>query len=128
MIQVLLIAIGGAIGAALRYAVGRVASKTTGSSAALTGTLFSNLIGCFFVGIVLAWTVNNTTLSQEVILFLTVGILGSLTTFSTFALESYQLLDRGDSTKLMLYLFLQVVIAFLLTAGGFALYQIILGG
>jgi len=51
-----------------------------------------------------------------------------LTTFSTFALESYQLLDRGDSTKLMLYLFLQVVIAFLLTAGGFALYQIILGG
>lgn len=127
MLHVLLIASGGAIGAALRYSIGRFTSKITDNSGVLTGTLFSNLIGCFIAGIVLAWVVDTTTLSQEVILFLTVGILGSMTTFSTFALESYHLLDQGNITKILFYLFLQIVIAFLLTAGGFTLYQIMFG-
>lgn len=111
------------MGAVLRYSIGKLTSKIFGDTDVFTGTLFSNVIGCFFAGFILAWMGVNTHISEEVILFVTVGILGSITTFSTFALESYQLLENGKITKLIFYLFIQVVIAFLLTAAGYALYQ-----
>tara|TARA_R100001143_G_scaffold63597_2_gene73298 strand:+ start:17212 stop:17598 length:387 start_codon:yes stop_codon:yes gene_type:complete len=123
MTQILLISLGGAIGAILRYSIGKFTSTILGDTDVFTGTLFSNVIGCFFAGIILAWMGDNSGISEEVILFVTIGILGSITTFSTFALESYQLLDNGKFTKLISYLFIQVVIAFLLTAAGYALYQ-----
>jgi len=128
MIQILLISIGGAVGAVIRFSIGKLASKLMGKSDIFTGTLFSNLMGCFFAGIILAWVGDNATISQETILFLTVGILGSITTFSTFALESFQLLESGNFIKTISYLFLQVVIAFLMTAGGYSLFQYVLGG
>lgn len=127
MIQLLLISMGGAIGAVSRYSIGVLTSKIFGRTDVVTGTLFSNLIGCFFAGFILAWMGNNANLSQEFILFLTVGILGSVTTFSTFALESYQLLEKGEIIKMICYLFFQVVIAFLLTVSGYSLYQFIGG-
>ena len=128
MINVLIISLGGAIGAVSRYSIGIITSKLFGESDVLTGTLFSNLIGCFIVGFLLAWMGDNTNFSQEIILLLTVGILGSFTTFSTFALETYQLFEKGKIIKMVSYLFFQVVIAFLLTALGYALYQFAGGG
>lgn len=123
MIQILIISLGGAVGAVLRYSIGKLTSKILGDTVVFTGTLFSNMIGCFFAGFILAWGGDHSNISEEVILFLTIGILGSITTFSTFALESFQLLDNGNVTKLISYLLFQVVIAFLLTAAGYALYQ-----
>lgn len=128
MIQLFLISIGGAIGAVLRYSIGMLTLKLFGNTDVLTGTLFSNLIGCFFAGFLLGWMGGNANLSQEIILFLSVGILGSVTTFSTFALETYQLFEKGNIIKMVSYLFFQVVIAFLLTASGYALYQFAGGG
>lgn len=123
MIQILLVSMGGAIGAVLRYSIGRISSKIWKNRDVLTGTLLSNVIGCFFAGFILAWVGHKSNIPEEVILFLTVGILGSLTTFSTFALETYQLLSRGNIKKIISYLFIQVVIAFLFTISGYALYQ-----
>ena len=123
MIHILIISLGGAIGAVMRYSIGKITFKVLGNPDVITGTLFSNVIGCFFAGIILGWMGDHSNISEEVILFLTVGILGSITTFSTFALESYQLFDDGKFTKLISYLFIQIVIAFLLTAAGYALYQ-----
>jgi CrcB protein len=128
MIQILLISIGGAIGAVIRFSIGKFTSTLTGKSDIFTGTLFSNLMGCFFAGIMLAWVGDNATISQEAILFLSVGILGSITTFSTFALESFQLIESGNFIKTISYLFLQIVISFLMTAGGYSLFQYVLGG
>lgn len=124
MTQIFLVSFGGAIGAVLRYSIGKLTSKVLGNTNVLTGTLFSNGIGCFFAGFILAFMADNINISEEITLFLSVGILGSITTFSTFALESYQLLHNGKITKLISYLFIHIVIAFLLTAGGYALYQI----
>lgn len=128
MINVLIISLGGAIGAVSRYSIGIITSKFFAETDILTGTLFSNLIGCFIVGFLLAWMGDNSNFSQEITLFLTVGILGSFTTFSTFALETYQLFEKGKIIKMVSYLFIQVVIAFLLTASGYALYQFAGGG
>lgn len=125
MIQLLLVSIGGALGAVLRYTIGKLTSKIVGGKDFFTGTFFSNMIGCFFAGFMLAWMGDSSNISQGSILFLSVGILGSVTTFSTFALETSQLLDKGNIIKMISYLFIQVVTAFLLTATGYTLYQFV---
>lgn len=127
MMQLLLVSIGGAIGAILRYSIGKITSKIVGNKNVFTGTLFSNVIGCFFAGFILAWLGANSNISEEIILFLTVGILGSITTFSTFALETYQLLENGNITQMLSYLFIHLVIAFLTTVSGYSLYQFTVG-
>ncbi|TVQ02818.1 MAG: fluoride efflux transporter CrcB [Balneolaceae bacterium] len=119
MTELLAVAIGGAIGAVLRYLSGIILIRIMSRSDVINGTVFSNLLGCFLAGMALAWIANTAILSPEITLFLTVGILGSLTTFSTFALETYQLIGKETKPQLAAYLSLQLIAAFLLTAAGY---------
>jgi fluoride exporter len=123
MINLIAVALGGALGAVMRFSVGFITVKLIGRSNVITGTVVSNIAGCFLAGIGLAWLTSGANVSTVTGLFLTVGVLGSLTTFSTFALETFQLLKRESLNQLFGYLFLQVVIAFLITAAGFWLYH-----
>ena len=107
----LLVAFGGAIGAILRHMAGKIAMRLFGRSNIYTGTLFANLIGCLFAGAVLSLYSHTDLLLNDAHLFLTVGIAGSFTTFSTFAIETYRLLDQSIR-ELSIYLFYQLVGAF----------------
>ncbi|MCC5940927.1 MAG: CrcB family protein [Balneolaceae bacterium] len=118
MINLLLITLGGAIGASLRFLSGIAASKLFGKNDVLTGTVFANIAGCLFAGTLLGLVSVEQLLNQTSILFLTVGILGSLTTFSTFILEAYQI-GRESTPRLLIYLFLQLVVALLATITGY---------
>jgi len=125
MIHLLFIATGGAIGAVLRFLAGIITVKWVGKSDVLTGTVIANLTGCFFAGAALGWAAENPAVSPEVVLFISTGILGSLTTFSTFALEGWQLVKKDTITQLLFYLCLQVIAAFLMTAAGYVTILII---
>lgn len=127
---ILIVGIGGAIGATLRYLIGLMVTGLIGRTEVLTGTVISNLTGCFLAGLTLATIQTYTALSDELILFLTVGILGSLTTFSTFALELLQLIKKKKISDLLFYLLLQIVIAFLMVISGYELatWLLISGG
>jgi fluoride exporter len=125
MTNLLFVGIGGAIGAVLRFLAGIITVKWVGKSDVLTGTVMANLTGCFFAGAALGWAVENPAVSPEAVLFISTGILGSLTTFSTFALESWQLVKKDTITQLLFYLCLQVVAAFLMTVAGYFTIQII---
>jgi fluoride exporter len=127
MINLIAVALGGALGAVMRFGAGLITVKLIGKSNVVTGTVLSNIAGCFLAGIGLAWLTSDTNISTELCLFLTVGILGSLTTFSTFALETFQLLKKESLNQLFGYLFLQLAITFLVTAAGFWLYYSIGG-
>ena len=59
------------------------------------GTFVANLLGCFLIGYVLGLTMEKINLPTEVKLFITVGFLGGLTTFSTFNNETFCLLKEG---------------------------------
>lgn len=118
MTHILLVAIGGAVGATLRYLTGLLAIRLFGKSRVLTGTVIANSLGCLIAGIILGVVTANGQLNDEIILFLTVGILGSYTTFSTFSLELSRLINESWS-KLVAYLFIQVVVAILLSAAGY---------
>ena len=91
--EILAIFIGGGLGAVLRYLVTRFSHRICGVPH--VGTFVANLLGCFLIGYVLGLTMEKINLPTEVKLFITVGFLGGLTTFSTFNNETFCLLKEG---------------------------------
>jgi len=127
MIKLILVAAGGAIGAILRHLTNKLSIRFFGSSDVYTGTVFANIIGCFLAGFALAYFSHTEIASENLRYFLTIGILGSLTTFSTFASEAFQLIQKPGK-KLFLYLLYQVVVTLAMLIAGFGITAWILGG
>ena len=88
--KVLLVLLGGSLGAVSRYGISLLANRLYGNSFPW-GTLFVNLAGCFLIGLSFALGNERNILSPSTRLFFMTGFLGALTTFSTFALESINL-------------------------------------
>ena len=107
MANVLLVATGGAIGAAARYLAGLWIAARLGASFPW-GTFFVNITGSFLIGIVLVLVVGGT-LPAGARLFFAVGILGGYTTFSSFSYETLQLLNGGDVVPALLNAFGQLL-------------------
>lgn len=94
MRPLLLIAAGGAIGALMRHGVSVFVYRFVPASFPW-GTLAANLTGCFLIGAL--WTLSERTSFPPALgLFLFTGMIGAFTTFSTYALESLQLMQRGQ--------------------------------
>ncbi|MCS7255157.1 MAG: fluoride efflux transporter CrcB [Thermomicrobium sp.] len=98
--QVVLVALGGALGATLRYLVTSWVQQRVDFFP--WGTLVVNLLGSFLIGVVLELTVRGF-LSSQARLFLAVGLLGGFTTFSSFSWETLALLEDGDVLPALLY-------------------------
>jgi len=98
------VAAGGAIGALLRYAMGLWLGKITTGDFPLPIFLV-NISGSFLMGL---WIGGMTLMSpekaKELHLLIAVGILGGYTTFSTFSLESYMLIEKGNYTLAAAYI------------------------
>jgi len=111
------IAIGGAIGALLRYALSGVAYKYLGSGFPW-GTLCVNLIGAFAIGIL--WGLSEkTTISSDFRTFAFIGILGSFTTFSTYGLETFNLFRDGEIKLALANILVTNVLGIALVISGF---------
>ena len=91
---IIAVASGGALGATFRLVLNTWVNKHFIHVLPL-GTLFVNLIGSLLIGILFAYFHLNTTLSPHLKTFMVTGILGALTTYSTFAIESFFLLESG---------------------------------
>jgi CrcB protein len=100
MQKLLFVALGGALGAILRYLIAGGLQRWSGSSFPV-GTLTVNLIGCLAIGFLGALFMGPWLVREEYRLVLLVGLLGSLTTFSTFGWETLMLAgDRQFSLAL----------------------------
>ena len=91
---VLMVGIGGFAGAIVRYLVGARVSAATGGNFPW-GTLAINLSGSFVIGLLFALMIERAVLPAEWRVPLMIGFIGSYTTFSTYALESYRLIEDG---------------------------------
>ncbi|WP_417462080.1 fluoride efflux transporter CrcB [Kordiimonas sp.] len=98
------IAAGGAIGALSRHFVAGYVFRALGSSFPY-GTFVVNVAGSLFMGFLITAFALKFETSQELRGFLTVGLLGSFTTFSTYSLEMALLIERGDWTGAATYAF-----------------------
>ena len=93
MIRVGLVALGGALGSVARYGVGALAAHLLGPSFPW-GTLLVNLTGSFLIALVMHLALTGTAVSPEMRIFLTTGILGGFTTYSSFNYETLALLNQ----------------------------------
>ncbi len=94
MQYLLLVGVGGALGAMARYSVDQLATSYTGST--LLGTFLANISGSLILGLLVGVLSNHDIWPAETRMFLAVGFLGSYTTFSTLSLATVQLLQKGD--------------------------------
>lgn len=99
---VLAIAAGGALGAVSRHFVSSAVAKMAGIGFPI-GTLSVNIMGSLLMGLLVTVFAHKVDLSTDVRSFLTVGFLGSFTTFSTYSMETVLLVQRGDWTGAALY-------------------------
>lgn len=100
----LFVALGGALGAAGRYAISLLPVRTSFPIV----TLFTNIIGAALLGFIAGIVSNNNDVSPHTVLFWKTGVCGGFTTFSTFSLEAVNLFEGRAYLAGGLYIFLSV--------------------
>lgn len=115
MNNILLVMLGGSLGALCRYGVSLLAARWFGAGFPW-GTLIVNLSGCLLIGLIFGMTERGTTHPAERLFFVT-GFLGALTTFSTYALETAQAAP-GSITLAGINILANNVAGLALAAGG----------
>jgi CrcB protein len=111
LVNVLLVALGGAIGSAARYLVGAFVANRFGTDFPW-GTFIVNVSGSFLIGVILS-LVGGGQLPAGARLFLAVGVMGGYTTFSTYSNETLQLVQGGEVGAAMFNALGQVVAGFI---------------
>lgn len=101
MDKLILIGVGGFIGSVMRYIVSGYVQNLSKSTGFPYGTLAVNVIGSFIIGFLFYFIESRGSFSPQMRALLLLGFLGAFTTFSTFSLETFNLL-RGDEVTLAL--------------------------
>jgi len=96
VLKILIIGLGGFIGAISRYKLGGYVHILMKQPTFPYGTLFVNLTGCFLIGLGGGFIENRQFFTPELRAFIFIGFLGSFTTFSTFGLETFNLIKNGE--------------------------------
>ena len=111
MYTILLVGIGGFIGAILRYILGGWIQNSFVNFP--VGTLAINTIGSFFLGLIMYLSEYQGFFDEETRIFLTIGIIGAFTTLSTFGYESFRLLDDSKLTLMAINVVSTVLLSML---------------
>jgi len=114
MSNILYIAVGGSVGAVMRYLV------STGVHAVLGrgfpyGTLTVNVIGSFLMGFLFVFMLERSSLGPEWRALILIGFLGAFTTFSTFSIETLNLIESGAMVRAMANILVSVITCILAT-------------
>ncbi len=118
------VALGGAIGASLRYLFGVGVFRLLGPTGFPVAIIGVNIIGSFLMGafVVLAANRGLTHLSP----FVMTGLLGGFTTFSAFSLEAVTLFERGEQGQAALYVILSIVLSIIGLMAGMAVARTVM--
>lgn len=101
--QILVVAAGGAIGAVLRYLNAKAFTHFFGTPLPWA-TLIVNVLGCFLMGLAYTLLLDKYQASDSLRLFIMMGVLGALTTWSTFSMETVLMISYGEYIKGFSYL------------------------
>lgn len=116
--SLLIVGLGSFCGGALRYYISTLMKSACGQGFPW-GTLSVNLVGCLLIGLLLGIFSRCGVQSNSWSLLLTVGLCGGFTTFSTFANESLQMLQSGNTLNLIIYILASVIVGIALVALGY---------
>jgi len=104
--------VGGIFGTLARYFLTGFVYKLTGPDFPY-GTLAVNLTGCFIIGVLVSFSDNKFLLGPNARILLMIGFCGAFTTFSTFILETSNLIKDGQTIRAFLNVLLSVAIGFI---------------
>ncbi len=121
---ILAVGIGGFIGAILRFSGSYYINKLIGASFPF-GTLGVNVIGSFLIGFLALYF--EQTIAPNIKALLITGMLGALTTFSTFSLETVLMLQQGLYTKAFFNVALNILFTLSATVAGMILFKKLYG-
>ncbi|MGA2043714.1 MAG: fluoride efflux transporter CrcB [Roseiarcus sp.] len=124
MQSVLLVFLGAGLGGVLRHWIAMVAARLVGNEFPY-GIMFINVTGSFVMGLLVGWLAFRAGegWTRQVQLFAATGVLGGYTTFSTFSLDAYRLLERGEIGFVALYVAGSVLLGLGGLWGGLALVR-----
>lgn len=109
MLNIIAIFLGGGLGSLLRYAANVVCPFPT---------VIVNIIGSFIIGFFYCYFMDKADVSNSLKLAITVGFCGGLTTFSTFSLELFKMMEKGAFVQSFGYIFLSIAVCLLSTGIG----------
>lgn len=107
--SILLVGLGGFIGTVARFLIARYFQFNV-TSVFPWSTFIVNIVGCLLIGIIYGLSEKGNVWSPDIRLFLTVGICGGFTTFSTFSYDSFLLIQEQDWFRFALYTSLSIFI------------------
>ena len=120
MANLLIVALGGAVGASLRHLVNLASLRAFGPNFPW-GTLTVNILGSFVMGVFVEWLIRRSGASNELRLLIATGLLGGFTTFSAFSLDVAMLWERGAALAASLYVAASVLLSIAALFAGLAL-------
>ncbi|MDL2400333.1 fluoride efflux transporter CrcB [Rhizobium mayense] len=123
----LIVFLGAGLGGAFRLGVNQAASRLLGLAFPF-GTLAVNTIGSLIMGLLTEYFVFRSGLSHELRLFLTTGILGGFTTFSTFSLDAVALWERGQWATSLTYVALSLILSLAALIAGLTIIRLLAQG
>lgn len=123
----LLIGIGGFFGAIARFCIAQLFAKTY-SSYFPFATFVTNIIGCFIIGVLSYISVYVKIIDPDYVRYLlSIGFVGAFTTFSTFELETYNLVNDNAYILALIYIFLSIILGFVAVRVGITVGRIFTG-
>ena len=102
--EIIAVFVGGGIGSILRFLISRM--SIINNSNFPFPTFISNILGCILLGFFLSYFIKNNSSESTFFIFLTVGVCGGFTTFSSFSNESLQLIQNGENLTFLTSLLL----------------------
>ena len=112
MLSLLAVALGGALGASIRFGVNQLVVNVF-NAPLFWSTLLVNVIGCFLMGQAYHYMYTHASISEPLRLFVTVGLLGALTTWSTFSMETVLMIQNDELTTAITYTVITTFCCFL---------------
>ncbi len=122
MQKILAVALGGSIGAVLRFLIFTYYDKISNTNFPWA-TLAVNLIGSLLIGFLWGFF-DKIFISPGIRLFIFVGVLGSFTTFSTFAFDIFSMSKDGDIKNMIIYMVATNILGIALAFGGYYLSKL----
>ena len=122
--NVVLVSLGGALGALTRFGVYELIARGAPHRHGAHGpgaTVLVNIIGCLVLGLVLGWISVRGPLDERLRVFVTVGLLGAFTTFSTYAGDGMKLIQDDKPLQAVGYLFGSMALGLVMCMVGYAL-------
>jgi len=121
--EIIAVFVGGGLGSVLRFLINKI--EIINENNFPYSTFISNFLGCLILGLVLGYFIKNENPNSILFVFLTVGLCGGFTTFSSFSNENLQLIQNGEIFTFLTYLLGSLVVGIVSVYAGTIMFKIL---